>query len=40
MDELDMSVESVLLAKVLVARRKAGAEEVGLCVLVRLLMWF
>lgn len=40
MDELDVSVESVLLAKVLVAGRKAGAEEVRLCVLVRLSVLF
>jgi hypothetical protein len=40
MDELDVSVESVLLAEVLVAGREAGTEEVGLCALVRLLVLF
>lgn len=40
MDELDVSVKSVLLPEVLVAGRKASAKEVGPCVLVRLLMLF
>jgi hypothetical protein len=40
MDELDVSVESILLAEVLVAGREAGAKEVGLCVLVCLLVLF
>jgi hypothetical protein len=40
MDELDVSVESVLLAEVLVARRETGTEEIGLCALVRLLVLF
>lgn len=40
MDELHVSIESFLLAEVLVARRKAGAEEVGLCVVVRLFVLF
>ena len=38
MNKLNVSVESVLLAEVLVARRKAGAEEVRLCVFMRLLV--
>jgi hypothetical protein len=40
MNELDVSVESVLLAEVLVAGREASTEEVGLCALVRLLVLF
>jgi len=40
MNELDVSVESFLLAEVLVAGRKSGAEKVGLCALVRLLVLF
>lgn len=39
-NELDVSVEGLLLAEVLVARGKAGAEEVGLCGFVRLLVLF
>lgn len=38
MNKLNVSVESVLLAEVLVARRKAGAEEVRLCIFMRLLV--
>jgi hypothetical protein len=38
MDELDVSIESVLLAEVLVAGREASAEEFGLCVFMRLLV--
>jgi hypothetical protein len=40
MNELDVSVERVLLAEVLVAGRKSGTEEVGLCALMRLLVLF
>lgn len=40
MNELDVSVERVLLAEVLVAGRETCTEEVGLCALVRLLVLF
>lgn len=40
MNELDVSVEGLLLAEVLAARGKTGAEEVRLCGFMRLLVLF